>query len=132
VEARTKSGKTTGRGKNRRYSVEEICRVALAYWLFRAGLRGPFIASILSDGEVDRFVAPMTSFKRIRAEGARQRILIAWGFKATRKTKKWKVEHEGIVFVRNLRRRLSVMGNHGCVIVPVGKLLGQLADKIMD
>jgi hypothetical protein len=130
--ARTKSAKMTGRGMNRRYEVEEICEVALAYWLFRAGLRGPFIASILADGGVDRFIAPMTSFKRIRAEGARHRFLIAWGFKTTRKAKKWKVEHEGVVFVGNLGTTLRVVGNHVCVIVPVGRLLGQLADMVMD
>ena len=120
-----------GRGKNRHYSVEELCQVALAYWLFRAGLRGPFIASILADKAVDRFIAPLSSFKRIRAEAVRRRFLIVSGFKTMRKAKAWTVKHERAAFVGNLRKMLTIVGNRSCVIVPVGRLLQELADKIL-
>lgn len=120
----------SGRGKNRHYSVEELCRVALAYWLFRAGLRGPIIASILAADEVDRFITPMKSFNRIRTEAVRHRFLIVSGFKTTHRANRWKVQHEKANFVGSLRRIQAVMGNQSCVIVPVGSLLGQLADQI--
>jgi hypothetical protein len=56
-------------------------------------------------------------------------FLIAWGFRATREAKKWTVRHEGVVFVRSLRNTSRFVGNHSCVIVPVGRLLQELADK---
>jgi hypothetical protein len=127
----TKAGTARGRGKNRRYSVEDICRVALGYWLFRAGLRGPFIASILSDERVGRFFAQLDSVKRIRAEAVRHRFLLAWGFKTTRKKKKWRVEQEGVAFVGNLRRTPIVVTNQSCIIVPVGRLLQKLTDRML-
>jgi hypothetical protein len=127
-----KPRKTNGRGENRRYSAEEICRVALAYWFFRTGLRGPFITAILTNRRVSSFIAQLNTFRRIQSEAARQRSLVAWRFTTTRKAKKWKVEVEGCEFVKSLRRAPNSVRNHGCVILPVGSLLQQLTDKMLD
>jgi hypothetical protein len=131
-EPTSNSCKLARRGKDRRFEIEEISRLALAYWLFQAGLRGPFIASILADKVVCQIISPMTSITRIREEAARDRLLIAWGLNIKHKVKKWEVGHEGVTFVQSLESTPIILERQSCVIVPVGRLLQQLVDKILD
>jgi hypothetical protein len=105
----TKSGKVAGRGKDRRFEIEEISRLALAFWLFRAGLRGPFISSILADTGVNQIIAPMIRIRSIREEAARGRFLIARGLNTRHKAKKWEAGHEGVTFVQSLGTAPTLM-----------------------
>ena len=131
-ESAAKSGNPAGRGRDRRFDVEEISRLALAFWLFRTGLRGPLIASILADKGVSRIISPMTNIMKIREEAARDRFLIAWGLNVKRKARKWEVAHEGVMFVQGLESAPTIVEKQSCIIVPVGRLLQGLVDRMLQ
>ena len=131
-ESATKPDNVSGRGRDRRFDVGEISRLALAFWLFRTGLRGPLITSILADKGVSQVIAPMTNITKIREEADRDRFLIVWGLNIKRKAKKWEVAHDGVMFVQGLETAPAIVEKQSCVIVPVGRLLQELVDKMMN
>ena len=119
VEASVGGGKE--HGKRRRFSVEDVCHLGLAFWLFRAGLRGPIIVRVLSTSDVRAFLKRLKAPESIRTGVRKRRFLCAWD-------------------LHNKRPRAAIRGtldqlgptltNNICTLIPVGRPMERLASRL--
>lgn len=114
------------KGKRRAFSLQDICRLGLALWLWRAGLRGPAIRSALGRGAVRRLVSGLDTLRQIEEESRRHRFLIAVDFRGK--------EHgyRNVSLVRSAERVRVALREASAVVVPVGALLEPLAARLRE
>ncbi len=118
----------SGRGSRRFFSFQDLGTIALAYWLFRIGLRTAAIRDTLAEKKVDRLLRSLENVKRIEAGARKTGFLVTWRVADRSGTAKQVVKFE-----RNLtgvRRIVQESKQFGIVVVPFGPLLKELAEKI--
>ena len=106
-------------GKKRKFSVEDVCKIGLALWLFRAGLRAPVIRKILNHEEARAMLARLTETAAIRGESGKSRFLIAWNFDRPKPSLKIGNHLDPAI----LNKEISV-------VVPIGLLFERLATNL--
>jgi len=109
----------------KRYSADDFCRLDMALWLFRAGLRRAAIVDILGDERVRAILRRVRSPQIIRSIARRSVFLVVGGFSEG--------ERRNYKFIR-LERALP-RGRHwesGSVALPMGSWLLGLADHVED
>lgn len=118
----------SGRGSRRLFSLQDLGTIALAYWLFRIGLRTAAIRNTLAEKKVDRLLKSLKNVERIEAEARKIRFLVTWRVAGRSGKAKQKVKFE-----RNLtdvKRIVQESKQFGIVVVPFGRLLKELAENI--
>ena len=118
----------SGRGSRRLFSLQDLGTIALAYWLFRIGLRTAAIRDTLAENKVNRLLKSLKNVKRIEAGARKIRFLVTWRVAGPSKKAKRMVKFE-----RNLtgvKRIVQESKQFGVVVVPFGRLLKELAEKI--
>ena len=118
----------SGRGSRRFFSFQDLGTIALAYWLFRIGIRTAAIRGTLAEKKVDRLLKSLKNVERIEAGASKIRFLVTWRVAGRSGKAKQKVEFE-----RNLtgvKRIVQESKQFGIVVVPFGRLLKELAEKI--
>jgi hypothetical protein len=112
------------------FSLQDICRLGLALWLFEAGLRSPVIRLVLKDPFPKDYLGPLQSLDSVRTESRRQRSLVlTW----TRRND----AHPG----HKAQLRISITGfpaealvaeptARGQILIPVGLFLDEIAGRL--
>ena len=121
----TRSGKKVG--KRNRFSFQDVCRLDLAYALFRGGLRGPAIRSILKCEQVGRLIGHLRGLEGIRQRAKTAGFLLAGGFSTAKK--------QTFGFFRrvpNVGKNLSAPESRMCVVIPLNLWLRGLAKRMED
>ncbi len=110
------------RGKRLRFSVQDVCRVGLAFWLFRGGLRALVIHKVLADSKIRGLIKNLNSLKGIREEAQRPaRFLV---IRPARKAGKWDV-----VLTEEFK---GLCDKQSCLVIPLGQELGRLAERLEE
>lgn len=112
------------KGKRRHFSVQDVCRLGLALWLWKAGLRGPAVRDALRQPASKRLLSGLQTLKHIKAEAQRQRFLLALEFRGP---------HQGyrrVALLSSLARVRAALKGASAVVIPVGQLLESLAEHL--
>jgi hypothetical protein len=123
-------GSRSGRGSRLFFTVEDASKLALAYWLFRCGLRSPAIKGVLDDVQVADLLKALASPEEIEKVGTQVRFLVTWRIAARGKNAKQetKVEKD----YAGVQRVLEGTHQYGFVVIPIGRLLRELAKAIRE
>lgn len=108
------------RGQSLRFEVHAICHVALALWLFQAGLRALAIRSILNQRELRGLIRRLRDLNSIRAEAQQGQFLVVHGFPKRKAT------------FGNIGDLQELLKEESCVVIPVGALLDGLAKRLEE
>ena len=116
-------------GKPRHFSVQDVCDLGLALWLWRAGLRGSAISDVIGHKASQGLMFGMTSLARIKKEAGKQRLLVAVNFRRSAKKEHGKTarHYQNVWITGTLEHAQSHLRKFSGVVVPVGKLLHVLA-----
>lgn len=106
------------RGQSLRFEIQALCHVALALWLFQAGLRALAIRRILNQSEMKGLIRRLRDLEHIRAEANRGQFLVVHGLP------KKKITFGNIEGLQEFLREDS------CVVIPLGTLLRRLAERL--
>jgi hypothetical protein len=126
-EIETSVGVRGGRGSRLLFTVEDVATLALAYWLFRSGLRMRAIRQALDNTHVKRLWHHLTSAERFEEVGTSLDFLVTW-----RPAK----GHDAFQEVRlendfaGVQQILGSVSQYGFVVIPIGRLLKELAEAI--
>lgn len=122
-----------GQGKVLLFGIEDIGTIALVYWLFRSGLRTEAIRDALRDGQFEVLRQKLVSIQAMKKVGTQYSHLVSWRVVKPKKgTKKRKVCQE-VRLARNIaevQRILKDEKQFGFVVIPIGRLLRELAERI--
>jgi hypothetical protein len=116
-----------GQGSQLLFTVEDVAKAAIAYWLFRSGLRTPAIKQALAQKNTAELCKKLTDVGEIMETASKTDFLITW-----RLAKGAKASQE-ITLERSfagLQRVLENVHQYGFVVVPIGRLLRELAEAI--
>ncbi len=106
-------------GKKRKFSVGDVCKVGLALWLFRAGLRAAIIRKILQHEGARAMLARLTETAAIRDESDKSRFLVAWNFERLKPSLKIGKHLDPAI----LNKEISV-------VLPIGLLFERLVKNV--
>jgi hypothetical protein len=123
----TSFGSRGGRGSRILFSVDDVCTLGLAYWLFRSGLRSPAIKDALADKHVKEFCEKLASVEEIEKTAGEVEFLVSW------RVAKGRNAHQEVKLetdIAGVRRVLEVERQYGFVVIPVGRLLKELVGAI--
>ena len=112
------------RGKRRAFSPQDVCHLGVALWLWRAGLRGPAIRRVMGGNVVHHLVSGLHTLRQIQAESRRHRLLVAVDFRGT------KHGFREVTIVGSPRAATNLLREASGVVVPIGKLLAALAERL--
>ncbi len=130
-----------GQGKVLLFGIEDIGTIALVYWLFRSGLRTEAIRDALADRQFNELRQKLVSTEAFERVGTQFSYLVSWRVvrrvKSTQKRKaKGKVETEQKVRlardIAEVQRILKDEKQFGFVVIPIGRLLRELAARIRE
>ena len=130
-----------GQGKVLLFGIEDIGTIALVYWLFRSGLRTEAIRDALADRQFNELRQKLVSTEAFERVGTQFSYLVSWRVvrpvKSSLKRKaKGKVETEQRVRlakdIAEVQRILKDEKQFGFVVIPVGRLLRELAARIRE
>ena len=116
-----------GRGKVLLFGLEDVGTVALAYWLFRSGLRNPAIKGALNDKRFAEFRSSLGNTDEIEKAGSEFPYLVSW---RVAKGNKARQEVRLAKDIDGVQQILSAEKQFGFVVVPIGRLLKELAGRI--
>lgn len=123
-----------GRGKVLVFSGEGVGAVAIAYWLFRSGLRPPAIKDALGAKEIEGLCQNLVSVVDMEQIGSQFSYLVAWRVVEPKKGKKKEKVWQKVRLARDIaevqRTLESEKKQFGFVVVPIGRLLKELAERI--
>lgn len=114
------------RGKRRAFSAQDVCRLGFALWLWRAGLRGPAIRRLVAGNALHHLISGLHTLQEIRRESERHRFLVAVDFRGT------KHGYREVALVGSPRAGTDLLRETSGVVVPIGKLLGALAERLEE
>lgn len=119
-------------GKRRHFSVQDVCGLGLALWLWHAGLRGSAISDVMGHKVSQSLMSNLTSLTRIRREAERRRLLVAVNFRRPEKGHaKANRHYQAVWLAKTLEHPKSKLRRSSGVVVPVGGLL-HLLDKALE
>jgi hypothetical protein len=118
-----RSGKKVG--KRHRFSFQDVCRLDLAFVLFRGGLRGPAIRSILGYKHVHNLIGHLSSLQAVRDRAKTAGFLLAAGFSESKK-------HTYQLFrvARTVNKNIETLDGRVCIAIPLGCWLRLLAKRM--
>jgi hypothetical protein len=115
-----------GQGSQLLFTVEDVGKAAIAYWLFRSGLRTPAIKQALAHRKTAELCKRMTSVNEIKEAATKNAFLITWRLvKGATASQEITVERGFASLERVLDKE-----QYGFVVIPIGRLLRELADRI--
>ena len=96
-----------------------MCKIGLALWLFRAGLRAAVIRKILNHEEARAMLARLTETASIRDESDKSRFLVAWNFERLKPSLK-------------IGNHLdpAILNKETSLVVPIGLLFERLVKNL--
>ena len=117
-----------GRGSQLIFTVEDVVKASIAYWLFRSGLRTPAIKQAIKHRRMVELCKGMTTVAEIKGLAAKHEYLITW------RVAGGGLASQEVVFDRSIAGLERVMDtedyDYGFLILPLGHLLRELALKI--
>ena len=120
-------GSRGGRGIRLIYTVEDVAKLALAYWLFRSGLRTRAIRQVLDNKQVAKLSNSLTGIEALQKAGAQLGFLVTWrpakGREASQEVKLEKT-------FAGVQQILESVPEYGFVVIPIGRLIGELATTL--
>jgi len=118
-------------GKRRHFSVQDVCGLGLALWLWQAGLRGSAISDVMGHKVSQGLMSNLISLARIKREAERRRLLVAVNFRRPAKGHpRAKRHYEAVWLTETLEHPKSKLRRSSGVVVPVGELLHLLAKAL--
>ena len=112
------------RGKRRAFSAQDVCRVGFALWLWRAGLRGPAIRRVIAGNAVHHLISGLHTLREIQRESRQHRLLVAVEFRGIN------TGYRAVSLVGSPRAATNLLREASGVVVPIGKLLGAVAERL--
>jgi len=123
----TSFGSRAGRGSRLLFTPEDLATLALAYWLFRCGLRMRAIRQALDDGHIKRMWKHLTSVERFEEVGTHLDFLVTWrSAKGRDAFQEVRLEND----FAGVQRILKSVSEYGFVVIPIGRLLKELTEAI--
>ncbi len=123
----TSVGIRGGRGSRLLFTVEDVATLALAYWLFRSGLRMRAIRQALDASDVKRFWKHLNSVERFEEVGTNLEFLVTW------RSAKVRDAHQEVRLENDFAGVQQILGSiseYGFIVIPIGRLLKELAEAI--
>ena len=113
------------------FTIEDLGNLALAYWLYRSGLRTKAIQDVLATKEVEGLVQNLKNADTIETEGERFKFLITWRVLKPPTTGKTRPKEFGqkAALVKDFKRTQNFLeqpDQFGFLVVPLGRLLREL------
>jgi hypothetical protein len=106
--------------------VEDVATIALAYWLFRGGLRTRGIKDALATEQLKALRQRLVSPEVIETEAERIRFLVSWRVVKPKVKQKVALEED----FAGVERTLEPSREFGFLVIPIGRLLRELAERI--
>jgi hypothetical protein len=125
----TSVGSRAGRGSRILFAIEDVCRLALAYWLFRSGLRTPAIKNALANKNLISVLGELTDIDAARNSASLNEFLVTW---RTVKAKKVVQEVRLEADVVGIAEILIQEHQFGFVVIPFQRLLTELTNEIWE
>lgn len=123
----TSVGSRVGRGGRMLYAVEDVCKLGVAYWMFRSGMRTPAIKDALANKELRQFLQELGDINAAQDAATRLEFLISWRVvkgKTISQEVKLEADIDGVKEILESERQF------GFVVIPIRQLLTQLTDAI--
>jgi hypothetical protein len=121
-------GSRRGRGSRLIFTVEDVATLAVAYWLFRSGLRTQAIRQALDDKQVKQLCNTLTGVEALENAGTRLGFLVTWRHaKGSDASQEVKLEKN----FAGVQRILESVLQYGIVVIPIGRLVQDLAVAIL-
>lgn len=122
----TSVGSRAGRGSRILFTIEDVFKLALAYWLFRSGLRTPAIRGALASDDLKSVVGELTDLDAAQEAGQKFQFMVTW-----RSVKAKKVFQEvRLDDIDGVEGILEHEFQFGFVVIPFGRLLSDLESEI--
>jgi hypothetical protein len=121
-------GSRGGRGIRLIYTVEDVATLAVAYWLFRSGLRTRAIRQVLDDKQVKKLCNTLTSVE------AFEKVEIQLGFLVTWRPAKGRDASQEVKLEKDfpgVQRILESVLQFGFVVIPIGRLVKDLGATLL-
>ena len=123
----TSVGTRGGRGSRLLFTMEDVATLALAYWLFRSGLRMRAIRQALETTYVKRLWNHLTSVERFEEVGRSLGFLVTWRpAKGRDALQEVRLEND----FAGVQQILGSVSEYGFVVIPFGRLMKELAEAI--
>jgi hypothetical protein len=123
----TSVGTRGGRGSRLLFTVDDVATLALAYWLFRSGLRTQAIRQALDDDKVKKLCAELNSAEAFEQASTHLEFLVTW------RPAKGKLASQEVKLEKDftgVQQILRTVIQNGFVVIPIGRLLKELAGAI--
>ncbi len=120
-----------GRGKVFLFDASGVATFALAYWLFRSGLRTSATKDALASEQLKLLCQSLTSIEEL--EGAGDEFLVSWRVVKPKKGRKKEKVWQKVRLAKDIaevQRILKDEKQFGFVVIPIGRLLRELAERI--
>ena len=119
------------------FTLEDVGRLALAYWLHRSGLRSQAIQDVLATKEVEGLVQNLKNAGTIETEAKRFKYLVTWRVSKSSNTGKGRRNRfdQTVALARDFdhtHHLLEQAGQFGFLVVPLGGLLHELAGRLRE
>lgn len=127
------------RGRELLFAVEDAARLALAYWLSRAGLHTGAIREFLAVPELDEFSRTLRDPWLVEIEARDIEYLVCWSEPLGRSKAKPEKPPRGYEVIRKValcphieavEHALAKVRQPAFVVLPIGRLLTELAEKM--
>jgi hypothetical protein len=124
---KTSVGARGGRGSRLLFTMDDVATLALAYWLFRSGLRMRAIRQALETTYVKRLWKHLTSVERFEEVGTHLEYLVTWRpAKGRNAFQEVRLEND----FAGVQQILGSVSEYGFVVVPFGRLMKEFAEAI--
>jgi hypothetical protein len=121
-------GSRGGRGSRLIFTVEDVATLAVAYWLFRSGLRTPAIRQALDNKQVKQLCTSLTGVEAFEQAGTRLGFLVTWRpAKGRDASQEVKLEKD----FPGVQRILESVLQYGFVVIPIGRLVKNLGATLL-
>jgi hypothetical protein len=124
----TSVGVRGGRGSRLLFTVEDVATLAVAYWLFRSGLRTQAIRQALDDNQIKKLCNTLTSVEAFEQASTRLGFLVTWR-PAKGRDASQEVELEKDF--AGVQRILENVPQYGFVVIPIGRLVRDLGATLL-
>jgi hypothetical protein len=125
----TSVGVRGGRGSRLLFTVGDVATLAVAYWLFRSGLRTRAIRQALNDKQVKQLCNSLTGVEAFEQVGTRLGFLVTWRpAKGRDASQEVKLEKD----FAGVQRILEGIREYGFVVIPIGRLVRDLGAVILQ
>jgi hypothetical protein len=124
----TSVGVRGGRGSRLLFTVEDVAKLAVAYWLFRSGLRTQAIRQALEDKQLKQLCNSLAGVEAFEQVGTRLGFLVTWRpAKGRDPSQEVKLERD----FAGVQRILESVLQYGFVVIPIGRLVRDLGATLL-